>query len=124
MSRWGRWRRSSLARSSQGSPSFAPGFETQQTPVETGTVWALNSDGVRYARVNAELGELDTVKIANNPSAIVQGTDAVLVFTDGFSRVTTIDAANPIDVDEETPTSEETPAGPPLSRRRETSSPT
>ena len=90
-----------------------PGLDAQQTPpVDTG-VWALQTaDGRRYARVNTGLGELDTVRGVSNPSSVVQSSDGVFLFSESFGKVTRIDEAMPLDLDEEaTRSSQRTPAG-------------
>ncbi|RLK48929.1 Ig-like domain-containing protein [Microbacterium telephonicum] len=90
-----------------------PGFEARQTPLDDGTVWAVQTgaaDG--YARVNLELGELDTVRTAENASALAQTSDRVFVFSDGDTQFADVDLAAPIDL---TATTEDaytrTPAG-------------
>lgn len=90
-----------------------PGLDAQDTPpVDTG-VWALQTaEGKRYARVNTALGELDTVRAVSNPSSVVQNSEGVFVFSEGFSKLTRIDEAMPDDLDEEsTRSSGRTPAG-------------
>ncbi|MCT9820630.1 Ig-like domain-containing protein [Microbacterium sp. W1N] len=76
-----------------------PGFDARQTPVDDGTVWAVQTgaaDG--YARVNLELGELDTVKTAENASALAQTSDRVFVFSDGDTQFADVDLTAPIDL--------------------------
>lgn len=73
-----------------------PGFDAQQTPRESAAVWALQSgEGKRYARVNTELGELDTIKDVENPSGIAQTADHLFVFADGNQRFAEINPALP-----------------------------
>lgn len=73
-----------------------PGYEEQRTPVETGSVWALQTgEGTRYARVNTELGELDTVRSVENPSQLVQGSNRLLVFTQGNASFADVNLALP-----------------------------
>lgn len=90
-----------------------PGLDAQEVPpVDTG-VWALQTaDGKRYARVNTALGELDTVRAVSNPSSVVETSDGVYVFSDGFGTLTRVDETAPLDLDEEaTRTSRRTPVG-------------
>src|SRR6478735_1502735 len=64
-----------------------PGYDAQQTPPDDPTVWALqNGTGSGYARVNLELGEIDTVKQVDNGSALAQTTDRLFVYSDGSSQ--------------------------------------
>jgi hypothetical protein len=79
-----------------------PGLDAQQTPEVDASVWALQTgDGQRYARVNTAVGELDTVRTAGNPSQVAQGSDGAYLFTDSYSKLTRIDEAQPIDLQQE-----------------------
>ena len=79
-----------------------PGLDAQETPEVDTSVWALQTgDGQRYARVNTAVGELDTVRTAGNPSQVAQAGDGAYLFTDSFSKLTRIDEARPIDLQEE-----------------------
>ncbi|WP_295838724.1 Ig-like domain-containing protein [uncultured Microbacterium sp.] len=79
-----------------------PGLDAQQTPEVDTSVWALQTgDGQRYARVNTAVGELDTVRAAGNPSQVAQGSDGAYLFTDSYSKLTRIDEAQPIDLQQE-----------------------
>lgn len=79
-----------------------PGLDAQQTPEVDTAVWALQTgDGQRYARVNTAVGELDTVRTAGNPSQVAQAGDGAYLFTDSFSKLTRIDEARPVDLQEE-----------------------
>lgn len=78
-----------------------PGYDAQQTPLDDGTIWALQrAGGGHYARVNAELLELDTVKQIAQPTTLVQTTDAVWAFAASGTRVASIDPATPPDLDD------------------------
>lgn len=90
-----------------------PGLDAQETPDVDTAVWALQTDeGRRYARVNTSVGELDTVRSISNPDQVVQTGDAAYLFSDSYSTLTRIDAAMPVDLDEEAlQSSQKTPAG-------------
>lgn len=90
-----------------------PGLDAQETPKVDSSVWAIQSgDFRRYARVNTTIGELDTVRSISNPSAVVQATGGAYLFSDSYSKLTPIDAALPVDLDEEAlRASASTPAG-------------
>ncbi len=76
-----------------------PGFDARQTPLDDGTVWALQTGaGNAYARVNLELGELDTVKTAENASSIAQTRDRLFVFADSDTQFADVDMAAPADL--------------------------
>ena len=62
--------------------------------------------------MNTAVGELDTVRSIANPSEVAQTADDAFVFSDSYSKLTRIDAATPVDLDEETlRASPSTPAG-------------
>lgn len=90
-----------------------PGLDAQETPEVDTSVWALQTgEGQRYARVNTTVGELDTVRTAGNPSAVAQGPDGAYLFTDSYSKLTRIDEAQPVDLQEDQlESAPETPAG-------------
>ncbi|GAA3633515.1 Ig-like domain-containing protein [Microbacterium awajiense] len=90
-----------------------PGLDAQETPKVDASVWALQTgDGRRYARVNTTIGELDTVRSVGNPSEVVHTADGAFLFSESFSKLTRIDAAMPVDLDEQTlRASPSTPAG-------------
>ncbi|WP_125130995.1 Ig-like domain-containing protein [Microbacterium sp. 10M-3C3] len=90
-----------------------PGLDAQDTPEVDASVWALQTgDGRRYARVNTAIGELDTVRSVSNPSAVAQSPAGAFLFSDSFSKLTRIDEALPIDLDEERlRQSDSTPSG-------------
>ena len=76
-----------------------PGLDAQDTPPRDASVWVLQSDGLRYARVNTAIGELDTVRRVANPTRIVQASTGAYMFTDSDSKVIRIDEAAPVDLD-------------------------
>ncbi|WP_292831664.1 Ig-like domain-containing protein [Microbacterium sp.] len=76
-----------------------PGLDAQETPVQRSSAWVLQADGLRYARVNSVVGELDTVRAVNNPSRIVDADTGAYMFTDSDSKVIRIDDAAPVDLD-------------------------
>ncbi|WP_274264954.1 Ig-like domain-containing protein [Microbacterium thalli] len=76
-----------------------PGYDAQQTPPDNPTVWALqNGAGSGYARVNLELGEIDTVKQVDNGSQIAQTGDRLFVYSDGGSQFSDVDMGRPADL--------------------------
>lgn len=96
-----------------GISAVWPGLDARETPtVDTG-LWVLQSgDGRRYARVNTAVGELDTVRSVGNPSGIAQSGDGVFLFSESFGKITEVDEAVPVDVDDAVlEASESTPAG-------------
>ncbi len=90
-----------------------PGLDAQETPPVDTSVWAIQSGETRrYARVNTTIGELDTVRSISNPSSVVQTGDGAYLYSDSYSKLTPIDAAMPVDLDDESlRASASTPAG-------------
>lgn len=76
-----------------------PGLDAQDTPPADAAVWVLQADGLRYARVNTAVGELDTVRSVANPSRVVDTATGAYMFTDSDSKVMPIDEALPRDLD-------------------------
>lgn len=75
----------------------ANGFDSRETPREDPSVWVERVAG-QYARVNTETAEIDTVRIAESTSGVVQSNDFGLLLTQGLGRAWTIDPASPQDV--------------------------
>lgn len=75
----------------------ASGFDSRETPREDPSVWVERMAG-QYARVNTETAEIDTVRVAESSSGIVQTGGIGLLLTQGFGRAYTINPASPEDV--------------------------
>lgn len=90
-----------------------PGFDAQQTPLDDGSVWALQTgDGRRYAKVNTQLHELETVKQVENPSGIAQSSSGLFVYADGDTKVAPVSLATPVDLGADTADAfQSTPSG-------------
>ncbi|MDJ0337797.1 Ig-like domain-containing protein [Cryobacterium sp. PH31-O1] len=90
----------------------ADGFDVKQTPVNASSIWALQSgDGNRYARINTDLGELDTVKTVPAPSELVQTDSTVLLYAQNNEKVVDVSLAAPIDLGDDAGDYDSTPAG-------------
>lgn len=90
----------------------ADGFDVKQTPVSTSSIWALQSgEGNRYARVNTDLGELDTVKSVPAPSDLVQTDSTVLLYAQNNEKVVDVSLAAPIDLGDDAADYDSTPDG-------------
>ncbi|SDQ04790.1 Ig-like domain-containing protein [Microbacterium sp. cf332] len=76
-----------------------PGYDARQTPPDDPMVWALqNGTGSGYARVNLELGEIDTVKQVDNGTRLAQTADRLFVYSDGTSQFSDVDMGRPADL--------------------------
>ena len=104
--RWGATLRSTwfkvtaavTAAAALGAGAFlASGYDTAQTKVDDSSVWVLRTGGEEYARVNARLGEVDTVKGVPNPSGLVQADGHVLLYSQTNAQVASVDLAQPAD---------------------------
>lgn len=75
----------------------APGYDVQKTPLLDTSVWVTRDDG-QYARVNTELGEIDTTRAVAQPAGIVQSGSRGLIFTQGYVQAWPLDGAHPGDL--------------------------
>lgn len=90
----------------------ADGFDVKQTPVNASSIWALQSGaGNRYARINTDLGELDTVKTVPAPSELVQTDSTVLLYAQNNEKVVDVSLAAPVDLGDDAADYDSTPAG-------------
>ena len=90
----------------------AEGFDVAQTPVNDSAVWALQAgDGNRYARINTELKEIDTVKDAQNPSDLVQTASTALLLLERNGRIADVDPSRPQNFTDDSVELSETPQG-------------
>ena len=91
---------------------LAKGFDVAETPVNDSAVWALQAgNGNRYARINTELHEIDTVRDVQNPSDLLQAGGTALVLMEGDGLVGGIDPTEPQDLSNESPELVDTPGG-------------
>lgn len=76
---------------------IAQGYDAQDLPRIESSVWVVRDSG-QYARVNTDLGEIDTVRSVDDPSAVAQsGADAV-VFGQSNRQLWAVDPAVPADL--------------------------
>lgn len=75
----------------------AEGYEAQELPRLESAVWVARDAG-QYARVNTELGELDTVRQVEDPAGVAQSGATSVVFTQGNRRWWPVDPAAPADL--------------------------
>jgi hypothetical protein len=75
----------------------ATGYESQEVPRLEASVWVTRDDG-RYARVNTELAELDTVRAVEDPSTVAQDGAAGVLYSGGLRQRWSIDPAAPADL--------------------------
>ena len=89
------------------------GFDVKQTPLNASSIWALQSgEGNRYARINTDLGELDTVKTVPAPSELVQTDATVLLYAQNNEKVVDVSLAAPKDLGDDAADYDATPAAP------------
>jgi large repetitive protein len=75
----------------------ADGYDAQQTPRLSTSVWVIRDDG-QYARVNTDLGEIDTVRTVDDPSSVIQNGSQAFVLTQDDRLLWPVDPANPVDL--------------------------
>lgn len=73
---------------------FATGYDAQVVPRLESSVWVVRDSG-QYARVNTDLGEIDTVRTVDDPTGIVQSGPNSIVFTQANHGLWPVDAASP-----------------------------
>ncbi|MBO1902739.1 hypothetical protein J4H92_12365 [Leucobacter weissii] len=84
----------------------ADGFDSQETPREDPSVWVTASALDKYARVNTETAEIDTVQSVEAPSGVVRAGDLDLVLTQGKGKAWPIDPTLPTDIVDDSPASD------------------
>lgn len=72
----------------------AQGYDTQKSDAVESSVWVTKSSG-KYARVDTDLGQLSTVRDAEDPSGVVQHGSDSIVFTQGYRQAWAVDPADP-----------------------------
>ncbi len=75
---------------------LADGYDAQELPRLETNIWVTRDDG-QYARLNTELGELDTVRAVADPVTVLQSGAQSVVLTQGLSQAWAIDSAFPAD---------------------------
>ncbi|MBC9944584.1 Ig-like domain-containing protein [Leucobacter sp. cx-328] len=76
------------------------GFDARETSRDEPSVWAMRASG-QYARVNTETAEIDTVRIAESASGVLQSGARTLVLTNGGGRAWGVNPAEPQDLREQ-----------------------
>lgn len=91
---------------------MAQGFDVKETPLNDGSIWALQTvEGKRFARVNTDLSELDTVKAVIDPTELVQTQSSVLVVAESNNKLANVSLSTPTDIKSDSPNLQETPSG-------------
>ena len=95
-----------------GGAIVAQGFDVKQTPLNDGSIWALQTiEGKRYARVNTDLNELDTVKSVIDPTELVQTESSVLVVAESNNKLANVSLSQPTDIASDSQELQDTPSG-------------
>lgn len=80
-----------------GGAVVAHGFDTQRTTRTETSVWVTRDDG-RYARVDTEVGQIDTVRQVADPTQVLQHGSTAVVVANGRRTLWAVDAADPVDL--------------------------
>ncbi|OJX67027.1 MAG: hypothetical protein BGO95_09825 [Micrococcales bacterium 73-13] len=84
-----------------GGAVLAQGYDAEDVPTVESSVWvARDAAGGQFARVNTDIGEIETVNDAAGIADVVQARSSAFVVGASYSKVWPIDAAKPLDVDE------------------------
>ena len=83
-----------------GGAVLAQGYDAEDVPTVESSVWvARDAAGGQFARVNTDIGEIETVNDAAGIADVVQARSSAFVVGASYSKVWPIDAAKPLDVD-------------------------
>ena len=74
----------------------AEGYDAQKTPRLDASVWVTRDDG-QYARVNTDLGEIDTVRSVDEPSRVIQAGATAFVLAQSDRLLWPVSSADPRD---------------------------
>ena len=72
----------------------AQGYQSQEVPRLESTVWVMRDSG-QYARVNTDLGEIDTVREVDDPEAVWQSGASAVLYSQGNRQRWDLDPAKP-----------------------------
>lgn len=75
----------------------AQGYQAQVVPRVEPSVWVTRDSG-QYARVNTDLGQIDTVRSVAAPTNVVQVGAQSVVFSEGNRQAWQVSASNPVDL--------------------------
>ena len=89
-----------------GSAIFATGFDVKNVKLNTQNVWVLQKGtganlASRFGRVNTEVNELTSFNAVTDPSELVQGPFASMLFAGANSKYVNISSAAPTDFTED-----------------------
>jgi len=73
------------------------GYDSQEVPRLESTVWVTRDNG-QYARVNTDLGQIDTVRVVADPAGVIQAGAHSVIFTQGYSQAWAVNPAFPRDL--------------------------
>ncbi|NTW40591.1 MAG: hypothetical protein HGA44_12015, partial [Cellulomonadaceae bacterium] len=89
---------------------LASGLDAQRTETVESAVWVMRAAG-QYARVDTDLGEIDTVRLVADPSTVVQSGGEALLLTSGLHTRWAVDPADPADLEQAGEGSSPSPTG-------------
>jgi len=94
-----------------GGAVLAQGYDAEEVPAIESSVWvSRDASGGQFARVNTDIGEIESVNDAAGLADVVQARSDAFVFGSGYARYWPVDAADPLDIAEGEPV-EPSPAG-------------
>jgi len=82
-----------------GGAVLAQGYDAKDVPTIESAVWvSRDAGGGQFAKVNTDIGEIESVNDAAGLAGIAQAGSEAFVLGSGYSRLWPIDAAAPVDV--------------------------
>ena len=82
-----------------GGAVLAQGYDARDVPTVESAVWvARDASGGQFAKVNTDVGEIESVNDAAGLAGIAQARSDAFVFGSGFTKFWPIAAANPLDI--------------------------
>lgn len=89
-----------------GSAIFADGFDVKKVQLNTQNIWVLQKGtgdnlASRFGRVNTEVNELTSFNAVTDPSELVQGKFASMLFAGANTKYVNISSSNPTDFTED-----------------------
>ena len=82
-----------------GGAVLAQGYDARDVPTVESSVWvARDASGGQFAKVNTDIGEIESVNDAAGLAGIVQAHSDAFVLGSGYARLWPVAAANPLDI--------------------------
>ncbi|MBO9579173.1 MAG: hypothetical protein J7480_10460, partial [Microbacteriaceae bacterium] len=82
-----------------GGAVLAQGYDAQEVPTVESSVWvSRDASGGQFAKVNTDIGEIESVNDAAGLAGVAQARSDAFVLGSGFAKYWPVDAARPLDI--------------------------